>query len=285
MISIVYPWKQGGRISIKEITMSMRSLCKYEGRYQVVVIGDAPPGLAEIIYIPHASEPTPRLPRCLDANRKMRLAFDCPHITEDFVVMHDDMVLLEPITELMLRQRHYVQDFAHMPQQYRGSQGSSLQHHEMLWATHAALKAAGMEQVYNYETHMPRLYNKRLMGQVFERFRPEENRLLYATLYYNWTRHLDPVNCDAGRPLSKLDTALASFHRKVGDPISFPPAPTADRHAAMVYYLKCMLGKRFANWSPKGLERALVDVLIQLYPNKCAHELGVNVFVYEPKAA
>lgn len=269
MITFVYPWINPGGYAEKELRMSLRSLGENVlGDYRVFVIGDCPATLADITYVPHDRTLTGPHAKCVDAVRKLELAIATPQIGEHFVYMADDIALLAPF---------HPNDVAKPVALYEVLDGQVLLNKindALVQRTVNALRERGLKRVWYYETHMPRLFEKRKLQEVLDIYKPAENGLMIPTLYFN--HHFpeqEPII------LHKADNLLARCTGRESE-TTFGPRP-GHRAQVKAQYLNIFTGKRYLNWNDDAISQGFVDALLTLFPKKATHETSTNAYVTE----
>lgn len=266
MTAFIYPWINIGGYCEQELKMSLRSLeAHVVGNYRVFVVGDCPPRLADLVYIKHERNLVGPHIKCVDAVQKLQRVIDTPQVPDQFVYMADDIALLRPFEAsdvampigLCEVDEHYRMDTIN---------------DALMMRTVQALRAAGHTRVWNYETHMPRLFSKRRLQEIFAKYDPAKNHLMIPTLYFNhFWKDQKPVL------LSKMDNRLARFAGKENANSFGLPLPSGQG-STKAYHLRCMHGKAFANWNDAGLCQGLVDALREHLPTKSTHETSTRAY-------
>ena len=185
--------------------------------------------------------------------------------------MYDDVYLMRPVDDEFLRQRFALLEYD------LNQRGTQVRKHKRLqhW-THDALLDAGHKRVWNYETHIPRVLEKRKMGQVFERYNPKQKRLLYFTLYFN--HHFPELEPTI---LSKLDNVKAGFYG-FNDQYGFGPPSGGGTQQAIDHYTKACLGKAYVNHNNEGLHVGLTTFICRAFANPSMFENSNKVFRWTP---
>lgn len=251
---IVYVWIDNPPFAADDLKYSLRSVEEnWLGQFRVTIVGDKPKGLGEFWHVPHVRAADQRYPKALDSVRKMEAIIAAKHIQDGFVYMYDDTYLLRPMDAMYIRQRvakcEMALDF-HI-------NGSGRKHNVALSDTVKALRDAGFKRIWNYETHTPRFFEKRKMQEVIDTYKPGENRLLLATLYFNHHfKHQEP------NILHPMDSVKAVFAGS--DAFGIAPLNTEDPLLAMDHYHKCIQGKHFLNHNNAGIQ----DVGLQYLRHK-----------------
>ncbi len=198
MISIVYQYAAHGN-KFQEIYHSVKSIqAHFQEPYTLHFVGDLPPGISAH-HIPHKRESGVFRTNCLDACRKMELILDSKEISDDFILMYDDLYLLKDVNRSFFDRFYVVNKL--LETRPRGN------HARLRIETGKALVKNGIEDPFNCETHLPRLYNKDLLREIWEKYQPKENRLLTSSLYFNeFYRDEEPIQ------LGVNDMIKAEFH-------------------------------------------------------------------------
>jgi hypothetical protein len=261
----VYQWLNCDEHAATDIKYSLRSLEQnWLGNLRVTVVGDRPKDFGQMFHIPHQPVQTPHQQRALDAVRKMEAVLGARHIQERFVMMHDDHYLLRPMDEMYVMRRRAVSEIDPLWE----PTDANRKHKRLLYETAKALREKGFTRVWNYETHIPRMYEKRKMAEVIDIYRPAGNRLLLATLYYNHHyRHQEP---ELMHPYDDCKVAFFGSREKH----TVPPPLTSDTDAAMAYYAQALIGKHFMNHNNRGI----ADFNLQYL----RHSLWPEPSVFEP---
>ena len=166
----------------EELRLSIRSIEKYvHPEAGITVLGEKPDWYTgHFINCPrlrHArGDPTNRTP-FRDTHAKIQVATRCPEIPERFVWLMDDTYFLRPTT---------IDDLSvgrHDPWWKAPVRGGS-EWHRLISRTHSALKAKGYP-TKQYGTHLPHVFEKPKLLQMFEEFNFRNNLLLFEVLYGN----------------------------------------------------------------------------------------------------
>lgn len=270
---IAYVWVHLGRDrAVEDLRYSLRSLEQNWGdgpgqTFRVFIVGDRPPHWHDMMHVPHTHESSAvnglRFPKAVDAVRKMKEILRCADIGERFLYMSDDIVLLKPTGPQYF-------DKLIAQSEFTGQENFSISRFgKLMENTYKALKAYGLKRVFHYETHMPRLFEKRKMWEVIQRFDPEKNLLLLPTLYYNY-------HYPGQQPtlLHKLDNVKVAFLGADG-PHTYPRSRHTDPELACAYHLDLMLGKRFLNWNDNGIrDHGLFYALTRMFPEPSSFEVA-----------
>jgi len=201
MIDICYQYMIGPA-QWEEIRYSLRSVEKYfEDDYRIWFVGHQPQGTQNVYHLDHNRENPAH--RRNDQLNKLMAACNCDELSDDIIWMYDDQYLLKPTTA-----NYMAQPLAQARIKYRKPRAAGGLHGARKWASFKAIAEAGREYVYDFETHLPRLFNRHLMKEALELYRAKEKRRIPFTLYYNHYFEDDQIVL-----LNKQDEYRAMFHR------------------------------------------------------------------------
>lgn len=174
--TVVYPYlhqlSQGN-----ELRHSIRSLCKHlYFDFDIVIVGDKPDW-----YNGKHIQTTPirniNFCRAFDIARKLQTIVESDLISDDFVYCYDDIYALSRVGW-----GYFGKVVALEPKPTKPIRTGSNKWNKMLDSTFAALGSIG---TYNYETHLPRMFNKAKLTQLMNDYDLHRNPLLFSTLYFN----------------------------------------------------------------------------------------------------
>jgi hypothetical protein len=168
----------------EEINYSVMSIRKFfKGDYKIFIYGDDP-RIKGTHIIPTQRVVSMKYAKTVDINSKILKMANNPDINEDFVYLYDDIILLKPCTEEDFKPTRAI-DYVKKPGQYFGPNPKPSQTWiEQFVKTMTILKREDLP-TWNYETHLPRWYNKNEINQIFSKYKLSENSLLFASLYFN----------------------------------------------------------------------------------------------------
>lgn len=269
MIDIVYPYLHK-KAKWEELRYSLRSLeTNFAGKYRLVIIGDQLPDWMktnDVLLIRHTRDEYADFTNTFDANRKMLEIINHPAISDSFICMYDDIYLLKPVTELGIRywnSEYYYDVYQERKGNYFPKETTSSSNYQItLNRTVNALFDAGINPVYNFETHLPRYVVKNLMKSVFEEFDPVESRLQRFTLYGNYLVRIG-YNSPPNRELNVRDGLKAGFYG-------------ADTNKSVASNLNSIqiacLPAMALNHDNQGLNEALKSHIAALFPTPSKYE-------------
>lgn len=169
LMDVVYPYRAAPEDL--ELRFSLRSLANVPHR-NVIVSGDWPefssPALRHIRTDQHSD-------RYQDSTRNILAAAEQGHLTDEFIVMHDDIFILEPWT---FRHEHLC-----TLREYLASGRSAGDYRERAQSTRELLTAHGVEEPIWYGLHTPTVYDRDKLVDLIHEF--EGRAYLLRTLYHN----------------------------------------------------------------------------------------------------
>jgi hypothetical protein len=153
-VDLVYVYKRfvGGC----ELKYSLRSACANLTFDKVVIVGDEPVGLKDIVHIHHRG-PFGKHVNCFS---KLQRAIDSPTVSDPFVLMNDDFFILRPFEQIpylyMSKLSDWVKGFPHRSSYYE-----------------KALKTLEIvgDKARIFETHFPIVYEKEKLRRVIEKYK------------------------------------------------------------------------------------------------------------------
>lgn len=239
MTTVVYiyePVKTEG----EELRYSLRSLSNYQFEHNVMIVGN-PPSWYKGAGVRLSRYKGNSYTRAFDVVKKLKAAIESKNVTEDFIFMYDDQYVLQPTTleHLAPCAQAEIQKGKRIP-----STGSD-KYKDLLNWTFDELDIKG--QVWNYETHLPRKFNKTLLKSIIDGYNLTENPRLVSSLYYN--EYFD-------KP-----TYMASDMK-----IGFYQVTTPEK------IRKEIKGKRFLNHNDGVGVKNILPVLNELFPNPSKYE-------------
>lgn len=260
----VFVWiaPPGDAFAREDLKYAMRSLeASWVGNMRVTVVGDDPKFTGQIWHAPHERIESDLMPKALDAVRKMEAIIGLPYVQDRFVYMYDDTYFLRPVDELWLSRRRAVRE---VPDGWTG--GGSRKHQEALGNTVKCLRDNGFTRIWDYETHMPRFFEKRKMLEVIHLYKADVRRLLLPTLYFN--HHYKGQEPEI---LSPHDDVKVMFKGRLANGVK--PAPTTNEMKALEYYRQHIIGKHVWNHNNKGIrDPGLQHLRYTLWPNESSFE-------------
>lgn len=180
--TIIIPFKNLG--DEDELRLALRSIKKnVKFDYQIIIIGDAPEWInkEKITVLNPEFTPADTHPKAFNVIDKMRFACESADVTNKILMTYDDIIFLNPIKATDVSTTVAL---GMIPQDPNHKWTGSAAWVEVMRNTIAALKRNEMS-TYNYETHLPRLFNKEKLASLFQKFGFKKRAYCLPTLYFN----------------------------------------------------------------------------------------------------
>jgi hypothetical protein len=190
MLNVYYPYiesKWG-----EELKYSIRSLEQYfKENFRIIILGNPPKYLNSskiVIYEENYINNVLNQYGYPISDFKMPQSkhfFACMNEKEnsEYLWMMDDVYFLNDIDTNVFRKNYIVQDLTGIKNRNNSKWGKKL------WSTADYLKSHGYS-IYNFETHIPYLYNSSKMRETFEFF-SRCNSWLINTAYHNYHKYIN----------------------------------------------------------------------------------------------
>ncbi len=145
------------------------------------VVGDDP--ALDVIHIPMMSTPV-KNDRYMDVSRKLLVISNTKEINEEYILMYDDIYLLQPTSEEEIKKTYGREELTDLGKYRRMGD----KHYIDIWrSTYDYIKTYRDTQdkkTYDWETHLPRWIEKAKMKEVIKRFKLTENNKLPTGMYH-----------------------------------------------------------------------------------------------------
>lgn len=179
MPTFVYPYMaqlaQGNEL--KYSIRSLQKFCNFD--FDVVIVGDKP-NWYNGKHVETGKVRNVDYAKAFDINQKMKAIFESTLVPDNFFYIYDDVYCVNPC-ELSDFEKVIAMDYLpKSPQKTRF--GGSTKWMKLLTDTRNAIKT---EDVWSYETHLPRMFNKGHLELVMNSYGVWLKPLLISTLYYN----------------------------------------------------------------------------------------------------
>lgn len=247
VVSIVIPYVSS-TAQWDELRMALRSIAANAlFACRVFIVADKLPDWVsdEVTLIPCEQVRGQMFAKSFDAVKKLKAVIACDEVSEDFIYTYDDTVFLKK--GQFSDQAIAVSEFpsAGRIEQWDGS---------AIWkevvSNTVQRLALNNLTLFNYETHLPRVFNKARLNDVFNRFGFQKRPYLVSSIYFNDTlEHPDLLTTE--NPDIKADIRS-----------SLTPEQIENETA----------NKAFLNYNDQGLTDALKAYLIGRFPDKCLYE-------------
>jgi hypothetical protein len=251
-IDIIIPYIMGPDNGL-ELKYALRSIAKnfvYKN-YRVIVVGDKPDWLTKAVHVPFARVAEQKCRNFNDQLLKLYSVLTTMEISAAFVWTYDDIYFTQAVLPEDIMQLKAVAGFDRYPNHLEGKGAGPNWMETFFYTLEAAKKAGGSN--YNYETHLPRWFNKKKVIALFERFELLGKPMMLSTLYYNLHHSKEEPIC--------------LFDNNPG--IRFLPRTTIDYDQTR----KLMAHHRFTNNAPSSWNAVMKKVLEQMFPEKSGFEI------------
>lgn len=177
MTHFVYPYikdfAQG-----EELKHSIRSICKnYVGDFKIFIVGDSEEWMSDeinLIKIERVSDNPP-----LDIANKLKAVIGDERIDDNFVWMNDDIYLTN---QVYIHDLQLFKSVGKLEETVNPSLGTIYQRNKL--ETLRYLKSNNLSS-YDYSTHLPQYYNKKLMLELLNSLELHKKSMLISSLYFN----------------------------------------------------------------------------------------------------
>jgi len=247
-VTIVIPFKNTGNTD--ELLITLRSIEKNaKFNYQIVIIGDAPEWLNKesITVINPDIVPAEVNPKAFNVINKMRFATENDIIDNEILMTYDDIVFLNPVKKSDISEAVAL---GMIPEDPNHPWNGSAAWVNVMNNTIAALKRNKMS-MYNYETHLPRLFAKDKLAQLFAKFGFKKRAYMIPTLYFN----------EYAKKMRRLDKTPKNT--KIG---LYADGDFEKRTEDFKTHL-------FLNWSENQWTPELKEYLFSIFPEKSRFEI------------
>lgn len=251
-IDIIIPYIMGPDNGL-ELKYALRSIAKnfvYKN-YRVILVGDKPNWLTKVVYIPFTRVGEQKNRNFADQLLKLYSVLNTMEVSADFAWTYDDVYFTQPVVPEDIQQLKAVAGFDRYPNHLEGKGAGPNWMDTFLYTLDAVKKADGSN--YNYETHLPRWFNKKKVLALFERFELLGKPMMLSTLYYNLYH--------------SKETPLCLFDNNPG--IRFLSRTTIDYAQTR----KLITRHRFTNNAPSSWNAVMKKVLEQMFPEKSQFEI------------
>lgn len=172
-MDLVYTLGKGSEWENNEIKYSLRSVEANLPHRNIVIVGEKPDFLKNIVHVP-AKDPTNY--KSYNTLYKMKIACRSNKISDDFVLMNDDFFVMKPVDKIPYYHKGYLKDTV-KNFEYPGSK-----YHRTLKRT-----ADMLEKARDFEIHCPFIFNKTKFLKLFEAFDLNEGHV-YRSVYADYYR-------------------------------------------------------------------------------------------------
>lgn len=238
---IVIPYAKSPNSRLSRVIDSIEINAKFP--YRIVVIGDDPMD-PRAYHIPHKRADVLVYPKMVDSWNKLRVIMGKSGISKKFIIGYDDVYWNNPIT-LDFFDRLIA---LNLPRRVNPKEINSP------WAKHLQTTLQYLAEKglpgYNYETHIPRMFDKAKVAKLLMKENFYRDRLLFATWYFNEY---------SGKKVPQFLTKESKI--KAG----FYGTNTQYSYATQQGFEKNCEEALFINHDGRGLTKELDDYLTQRY--------------------
>lgn len=232
----------------EELKFALRSIEKFVTTpHRVIILGSERPEWAseKLLLIKCEQIQGFENAKAFDAVAKLEKAIDSD-ISTDFVYTYDDVVFLNHVTleDLKVRVSH---DRLKDENNIQGFTGSARWKKVMI-NTLLRLKVNKLPD-FNYETHLPRVFNKELLKTTFLRFGFKRWPYMVPTIYFNSNFEGPDVILDASSPTIEISKPLPYDLMK-----------------------ELLCSKKILTYNDNGLTEDLKEILLEMFPEKSTYE-------------
>lgn len=252
-VDIFIPYLEKG-CDWKELRYALRSIDKHlKTNYQVTICGDLPAWIKNVNHIPHKRKAGIKpFPALFDVIRKVKGFVHQINNIDNYILWYDDVYLLRDIDLSFFNNIYALRKIE------RRDPGEVLRYQtHRVYVTYLHM-INEFKEIYNHETHLPRLFNKEKVRALFKKYSILEERLLISTLYYTNYRNGSPVII-----LNKKDNIKAGFYT-YEDNYGF------DRLGNIKQICK---GKTFLNHNGNGFSYKIKRYLKEKFKEKSKFEI------------
>jgi hypothetical protein len=262
VIDFVYPYVKGDD-KFEELRYSLRSLeTYYKQPFRVVIVGDLPDWCQNVIHLPVERQVGMKENTTYDAVWKMQTVCESDQVTGIFVRMYDDVYLLKPMDFNFLAEMKALYNASKTTGWMKADGSASDTWTVQRNQTFRLLKESKQcSTIWNFETHLPEVFLKSIMGWCLKEFSVLEKRLLMTSIYNNICWQPD----DADPMVVDINTNIKAGFYGIASKYSYC---TVDE-ARIRQIIK---GKYFLNHNDAGLNPALIKVIQELFPHKSKFE-------------
>lgn len=163
-----------------ELKYSIDTVKKYyRGDVRCFVVGDDPK--LDVEWIPCKRVVHGNIPweRHVDQLEKFRATVDS-EVNDDFVWIYDDTLFLQPVTEEMITQTYGYNRVEDVDKYIRKWSRT----YALIWKNTYRIIRDFKDELYDWETHLPRYLNKEKLMRIIENYDLHNNNLITTSLYH-----------------------------------------------------------------------------------------------------
>jgi hypothetical protein len=180
---VVIPFVEGPDDSL-ELRMALRSIDKnVKGNVVVWLVGQAPKWVKDVRHVVVKREKRNRFQKFHDLNRKIEIVCSIEEVGQWFIYTYDDIYFLNEADIEFLKKPRSSHD-TDKDDRWLTKNDASKRWKDCMKQTLATLKKENLP-VYNYETHMPRVFNKEKALTLLTKYDHQNFAFQFATMYFN----------------------------------------------------------------------------------------------------
>ena len=250
-IDIIIPYIPGPDDGL-ELKFAIRSIEKnfQHDNFRILVTGDKPSWLKKENHIPFDRIPQQKYRNFTDQLLKLYSLLTQKDISEHLIWTYDDVYFTREVKLSDLRQLKAVASFTRYPRHLENAGAGPNWMSTLQYTMKEVTKKGGSN--YNYETHLPRFFNRNRVLKLFDNFNLLARPMMISSLYYN-LYHKD-------------DEPLCLYERNPG--IRFLLRSVFDYESLKKQIRRFM----FTNNDPRMWNPVLKKVLSEMFPEKSSYE-------------
>lgn len=174
-MDIVYPYRDDGNDG-RELRYSLRTVAKNVPHRNVVIIGQVPTRLntKEVKFIPYDDDPVLKYE---NVRWKIFNIFHNKDISEDFIWMNDDMLIIKPIDK--------IPPYSWWTLQFHADKIEKRSGHSSYWYILNKTNKLFDGEWFSYEVHVPFIFNKDKLVSLFDMYGEELKGCALRSVYGN----------------------------------------------------------------------------------------------------
>lgn len=184
-IDVVIPFVNGPRDSI-ELRYALRSIEKnIKAKVAIWLLGDCPEWITNVNHVFYERRPRTMYAKFYNLLEKLKLASDTESIGQNFIYTYDDVYFMKPATVDMLAKPRALKDYARQNEkEWFRHTDAGVNWVSCMIQTLQQLKQENLP-LYNYETHLPRVYNRGKVSALLDKYDYRRFAFQFATMYFN----------------------------------------------------------------------------------------------------
>jgi len=184
-------WRKMGIFN--ELEYSIRSVLHNVKDARIIVVGDKPPVSMDVIHIPGPPQ-VKQSPSCsleksctIDKLNKMIAMANSDEVGDEFVLMYDDMFIMQPTTVEDLKINWVKSEITNIEEYLKSPVRTGDTSYKRVWlSTYEFIKMirdSEGKKTYDWEAHTPRYFVKEKLKDILNKFDLISNRKLAPAIY------------------------------------------------------------------------------------------------------